>query len=101
VTTALDTQPDPLSGRDRLWQGFCPTAQVLHGGRFPAAGEGLLLVFAAASLSDALADADAAFTAQTGIRVRESFAASSVLPKQIEAGAPADVIFPPTANGCG
>jgi molybdate transport system substrate-binding protein len=52
---------------------------------------GTILVFAAASLTDALEEVDAAFTAATGIKVRASFAASSVLAKQIEAGAPADV----------
>jgi molybdate transport system substrate-binding protein len=52
-----------------------------------------LLVFAAASLTDALGAVDGAFTARTHIGVRASFAASSVLAKQIEAGAPADVFF--------
>jgi molybdate transport system substrate-binding protein len=52
-----------------------------------------LLVFAAASLANVLADLDAAFTARTGIRVTSSLAASSTLAKQIEAGAPADVYF--------
>lgn len=54
---------------------------------------GPLLVFAAASLGDALAEVDRAFSARTGIPVKESFAASSVLAKQIEAGAPADLFF--------
>jgi molybdate transport system substrate-binding protein len=57
------------------------------------AGRAPLTVFAAASLTDALQEADAAFTAASGITVKESFAASSVLAKQIEAGAPADVFF--------
>ena len=52
-----------------------------------------LLVFAAASLSDALEEVDRAFTARTGVRVSASYAASSVLAKQIEAGAPADAFF--------
>src|SRR5256886_14997565 len=52
-----------------------------------------LLVFAAASLSDALEEVDRAFSARTGVRVVASYAASSVLAKQIEAGAPADVFF--------
>jgi len=59
----------------------------------PANAQGTLLVFAAASLSDALDEVDAAFTTKTGIQVRASLAASSVLAKQIEAGAPADVFF--------
>jgi molybdate transport system substrate-binding protein len=52
-----------------------------------------LLVFAAASLSDALEEVDQAFTATTHIPVRASYAASSALAKQIEAGAGADVFF--------
>jgi molybdate transport system substrate-binding protein len=52
-----------------------------------------LLVFAAASLTDALEEADHAFSAATRIQVRTSYAASSVLAKQIEAGAHADVFF--------
>lgn len=58
-----------------------------------ASPDGALLVYAAASLTDALEEVDAAFTRQTGIPVKASFAASSVLAKQIEAGAPADVFF--------
>jgi len=52
-----------------------------------------LLVFAAASLSDALEEVGRAFTAATGVRIAASYAASSVLAKQIEAGAPADAFF--------
>ena len=52
-----------------------------------------LLVFAAASLSDALEEVDHAFTAKTHIPVRTPYAASSALAKQIEAGAGADVFF--------
>ena len=52
-----------------------------------------LVVFAAASLTEALDALDGAFTAQTHIPVKASYAASSVLAKQIEAGAPADVFF--------
>jgi molybdate transport system substrate-binding protein len=50
-----------------------------------------LIVFAAASMKNALDDVDAAFTRQTGIKVATSYAASSALMKQIEQGAPADV----------
>ena len=52
-----------------------------------------LLVFAAASLSEALDEVGRAFTTRTGVRVNTSYAASSVLAKQIEAGAPADAFF--------
>src|SRR6202030_3675752 len=50
-----------------------------------------LTVFAAASMKNALDDIDAAYTAKTGVKVQASYAASSVLAKQIEQGAPADI----------
>jgi molybdate transport system substrate-binding protein len=50
-----------------------------------------LTVFAAASMKNALDDIDAAYTAKTGVKITASYAASSVLAKQIENGAPADV----------
>jgi molybdate transport system substrate-binding protein len=52
-----------------------------------------VLVFAAASLTDALQEADSAFTTAVHVPVKESFAASSVLARQIEAGAPAEVFL--------
>lgn len=48
-------------------------------------------VFAAASLTESLEAVDAAYTRANGTPVRESFASSSTLARQIEAGAPADV----------
>src|SRR5882724_6061416 len=50
-----------------------------------------LTVFAAASMKNALDDVDAAYTAKTGVKIVASYAASSVLAKQIEQGAPADI----------
>ncbi|MBR9973255.1 molybdate ABC transporter substrate-binding protein [Magnetospirillum sulfuroxidans] len=50
-----------------------------------------VVVFAAASLTNAVNDVGAAFTAKTGHSVKSSFAASSALAKQIEQGAPAHV----------
>lgn len=50
-----------------------------------------VLVFAAASLTNALEDVDHAFTDQTHIPVKESFASSAVIAKQIASGAPAEV----------
>ena len=58
-----------------------------------AAGPSTITVFAAASLKNALDAVDVAFTAQAGIHVTASYAASSALMKQIENGAPADVFF--------
>ncbi|SFG89546.1 molybdate ABC transporter substrate-binding protein [Methylobacterium gossipiicola] len=48
-------------------------------------------VFAAASLKNALDAAGKAFTDESGIAVRASYAASSALARQIESGAPADL----------
>jgi molybdate transport system substrate-binding protein len=50
-----------------------------------------ITVFAAASMKNALDDADAAYTKQSGVKVVASYDASSALMKQIEGGAPADV----------
>jgi len=52
-----------------------------------------LVVFAAASMKNALDDIDTAFTARTGVKVAASYAASSTLAKQIEQGAPADIFL--------
>lgn len=48
-------------------------------------------IFAAASLKNALDEAGGAFTKETGIEVKANYAASSVLAKQIESGAPAEL----------
>ncbi len=50
-------------------------------------------VFAAASLTDSLKAATAAYKARTGIEVTLSFGASSTLARQIEQGAGADLFF--------
>lgn len=61
-----------------------------------------ILIFAAASLTDPVGELARAFSAREAgpgqsaparVRVRTSFAASSVLARQIEAGAPADVFL--------
>src|SRR5215469_6557601 len=52
-----------------------------------------ITVFAAASMTNALDDVDAAFTKQTGVKVVTSYDASSTLMKQIESGAPADAFL--------
>ena len=52
-----------------------------------------LTVFAAASMKNALDDIDTAFTAKSGIKIVASYAASSMLAKQIEQGAPADIFL--------
>ncbi|MFH1599563.1 MAG: molybdate ABC transporter substrate-binding protein [Pseudomonadota bacterium] len=55
----------------------------------PAGDE--LLVFAAASLQEAMDDAGAAWQARSGQRVRVSYAGSAALARQVERGAPVDV----------
>jgi molybdate transport system substrate-binding protein len=52
-----------------------------------------ITVFAAASMKNALDEADALFSKQTGIKIVASYAASSALMKQIEQGAPADIFL--------
>jgi len=63
-----------------------------------AAPPGELTVFAAASLTDALGAVGQAYTRSGGAPVRFSFAASSTLARQIEAGAAADVFVSADAD---
>jgi molybdate transport system substrate-binding protein len=58
-----------------------------------AAAAATVTVFAAASLTDALKDLAAAYEHQSEDKIVFNFAASGVLSRQIEAGAPADLIF--------
>src|SRR5215831_17746634 len=64
---------------------------LLGAGHSPAAEDKTIIVFAAASMKNALDEVNAAYTAKTGVKTTASYAASSVLAKQIEQGAPADV----------
>jgi len=50
-------------------------------------------VFAAASLTDALKETAAAYEKQSGDKIVFNFGASSMLERQIEEGAPADIFF--------
>jgi molybdate transport system substrate-binding protein len=75
-----------------LW--FLMVGIVPAAGALSAAERDLpFIVFAAASLTEAVTEVSAAFTQETGIPVKMSFAASSLLARQIEAGAPATVFF--------
>jgi molybdate transport system substrate-binding protein len=56
-----------------------------------SAQEKTVLVFAAASLKNALDDVNTAYTRAKGVKITASYAASSALMRQIEQGAPADV----------
>lgn len=73
--------------------GLLTAFMILAGAALsPAAAEDkTITIFAAASMKNALDEIDAAYTAKTGIKFSVSYAASSVLAKQIEQGAPADV----------
>jgi molybdate transport system substrate-binding protein len=67
---------------------------VLAGATVSAtAQEKTIIVFAAASMKNALDDIDAAYTAKTGVKIIVSYGPSSGLAKQIEQGAPADVFI--------
>jgi molybdate transport system substrate-binding protein len=69
-------------------------ALVAMSGSLAAHAQGRdLLVFGAASLKNALDDADAQFQRDTGHKVVVSYGASSALAKQIEGGAPADIFI--------
>ena len=60
----------------------------------PASAQGQkLIIFAAASLKDALDEANAAYQHENSQETATSYAASSTLAKQIEAAAPADVFI--------
>jgi molybdate transport system substrate-binding protein len=77
----------------RLLKVLCALT-VVCGLFSPAAAEEKgLTVFAAASMKNALDDVDAAYTAKTGVKVTASYAASSVLARQIDQGAPADIFL--------
>jgi molybdate transport system substrate-binding protein len=58
-----------------------------------AAADGPITVFAAASLTDVLQELGGAYTKTNGTKIEFSFAASSVLARQIEGGAHADAFF--------
>ena len=59
----------------------------------PAATAKDIVVFAAASLKNALDDASAAYEKENGVKALISYAASSTLAKQVESGAPADLFI--------
>lgn len=78
----------------KLIAALAAGAFVLSSGAVSAAdSDKPLVVFAAASLTDALNDVGAACTTETGVAFKPSYAASSALAKQIESGAPADLFM--------
>jgi molybdate transport system substrate-binding protein len=65
---------------------------ILCGSSPALAQDKTLTVFAAASMKNALDDINAAYTAKSCVKIVASYAASSALAKQIEQGAPADIL---------
>ena len=79
----------------RSWLALLTAAVLtLAAGTVPAAAQGRdVLVFAAASLKNALDDIAAQWQRESGKKVAISYAASNTLIKQIEQGAPADMFI--------
>lgn len=77
----------------RIALGWLLLASLAAAASAAVAQPGTVLVFGAASLTDVLNDLGNAYTGRSKVPIKSSFAASSVLAKQIEAGAPADVFF--------
>lgn len=85
-----------LGRRRGFTSGIAAAAFVLSACVLPqhAAAQGKdVVILAAASLKNALDEASAAWTRQTGKTTRISYAASSALAKQIEGGIPADIFI--------
>ncbi|GEP03335.1 molybdate ABC transporter substrate-binding protein [Methylobacterium oxalidis] len=79
-----------MTSTRRIWLAG---ALALLLGALPARADEPVLVFAAASLKNAVDDAAAAWRGETGKVAKVSYAASNALAKQIEAGAPADLFI--------
>jgi molybdate transport system substrate-binding protein len=77
--------------RRYLAAAFAATIAIAAVPHPAGAQEKSIIVFAAASMKNALDDVNAAYAKKSGIKVVASYAASSALMKQIEQGAPADV----------
>lgn len=96
-TCSLDSRPSPAAGRrTRILLRACTTAMLavcLLAARGAGAADGTpaVTVFAAASMTDVLTTLGREYEATRGRPVRFSFAASSTLARQLEAGARADV----------
>jgi molybdate transport system substrate-binding protein len=93
VATACDADVDIKTPRTRIACLIAILATMLAPASAGSPKKPGLLVFAAASLTDVLAELSSAWKSSTGGTVRLSFAASSVLARQIEAGGEADVFI--------
>jgi molybdate transport system substrate-binding protein len=81
-----------IAGR-RLVSGLMALLVFLVAARSARGAERELLVFAAASLTNVLEELGATYSRETAQPVKFSFAASSALARQLEAGAKADVFL--------
>lgn len=79
--------------RRTVTSGLIATALTLAISVNPSLAADRVNVFAAASLKNALDEVSAAWKAATGQETTNTFAASSALARQIEAGAPADIFI--------
>jgi molybdate transport system substrate-binding protein len=78
----------------RSWLALLTAAVLTAAGTVPAAAQGRdVLVFAAASLKNALDEIAAQWQRESGKKAAISYAASNTLIKQIEQGAPADIFI--------
>jgi molybdate transport system substrate-binding protein len=84
-----------MTATRRSWLALLVTATFSLGAAVgPAAAQGRdVLVFAAASLKNALDEISAQWQRESGKKVAISYAASNTLIKQIEQGAPADIFM--------
>ena len=64
----------------------------------PAKAESVT-VYAAASLTNAINDLEKIYEKQNKVEVKTSYAGSSTLAKQIDAGAPTDILFQQIPSG--
>jgi molybdate transport system substrate-binding protein len=80
-----------------IWLAACAFAFAPYG-HSAEPDKTTLTVFGAASLTNVLQDLGDAFTKETSIAVKFSFAASSTLARQIENGAPADIFISADSN---
>src|SRR5579871_2359051 len=83
------TRRELLGGMLAVATGFAAVAGAPQPAATAEAGN--VVVFAAASLKNALDDINAAWQKETGKKAAISYGASSTLAKQIEAAAPADI----------
>lgn len=77
----------------KILSAWFAVAALLFGVAGAAADKSEITVFGAASLTNVLQDLGDAFTKESSVPVKFSFAASSALAHQIENGAPADIFF--------